>query len=174
MKKYSIVVVIFALIMILGETSINLFEKNNYEKMREELIVHGNDISKNIQKEVNVSISAVTLNELFLKNYKYDTANFNEWSKLILSNYESILNVQLAPNGVIKYIYPLKGNEKAIGIDLLNDEKRKKAATKEFLTGKVSFIGPVNLIQNNKLAFIARKPIEQNKNGINEFWVFLQ
>lgn len=93
MKKYNIVIVLFLLITFLGETSINLFEKNKNEIIKEELILHGNDISKSIQKEVDVSISAVTLNELFLKNYNYDTSNFNEWSKLILSNYNSILNV---------------------------------------------------------------------------------
>jgi sensor domain CHASE-containing protein len=50
--------------------------------------------------------------------------------------------LQLAPNGIIKHIVPLAGNEKAIGHNLLADEKRNIEAIQALKTKKLTLAGP--------------------------------
>ena len=46
------------------------------------------------------------------------TDNFNTYGELILERNQIISNVQLAPGAIVQYIYPLAGNESAIGHNL--------------------------------------------------------
>ena len=48
-------------------------------------------------------------------------SNFDSVAHSIKSQYKGIDNMQLAPNAVVTYIYPLTNNEKAIGHDLLKN-----------------------------------------------------
>jgi sensor domain CHASE-containing protein len=47
--------------------------------------------------------------------------NFDTLAADIIESHGGISSLQLAPNGVVTQIYPLEGNEAAIGHDLLND-----------------------------------------------------
>lgn len=71
------------------------------------------------------------------------TDNFNTYGELILERNQIISNVQLAPGAIVQYIYPLAGNESAIGHNLLTDSKRK-AFVEKAMEQKVSISqGPV-------------------------------
>ena len=128
MKKLVLSLSLFILLVFSSEMAIKYYQNLNYNEVQRELNFIGNNLKRNIQKEIDMSISAVTMNELFLKNNNYSTQKFENWGKLILKNYSSIYNIQLAPNGIVKHIYPLKDNEKAIGHNLLKDPKRRLAA----------------------------------------------
>ena len=86
------------------------------------------------------------------------TDNFNTYGELILERNQIINNVQLAPGAIVQYIYPLAGNESAIGHNLLTDSKRK-AFVEKAMEQKVSISqGPVKSLQGNIMVF-NRKPI---------------
>jgi len=67
-----------------------------------------------------------------------------------------VMNIQLQPEGIVADIFPLEGNEGAIGHDLLHDPARQAVAFATIKKGAPVVAGPLTLIQNNKTALIVR------------------
>ncbi len=80
---------------------------------------------------------------------------------------EGIRNFALAPNGVQRYVYPLKGNEKVLGHDLINDKRPnvRKDVHRAMETRQIILSGPYNLRQGG-LGLVARKALYVENN----FW----
>ncbi|WP_414730739.1 CHASE domain-containing protein, partial [Vibrio vulnificus] len=55
---------------------------------------------------------------------------------------QSYLQSSISAEGIIQSIYPLAGNEKAIGHNLLKDDARKKEALNAVESGKLTLAGP--------------------------------
>ena len=55
-------------------------------------------------------------------------------------------------------MYPLEGNEKAIGLDYRKNEKQREAALRAVDSGKMVLAGPIDLIQGGQ-GFIGRFPV---------------
>lgn len=97
---------------------------------------------------------------------------FDAFSATLLQRMDGITNLQLAPNGVITQIYPLPGNEKAIGHDILNDDKRKDQAEVAIRDRMLTITGPFELLQGG-IAVIGRNPVFLlQPDGSEKFWGF--
>ncbi|EHS1185807.1 EAL domain-containing protein [Vibrio vulnificus] len=128
---------------------------------------------KNLEKELHTALIASTqilAVEVIQNNGNMD--NFEEYAQEILSLSKVISNLQLAPNGIIQSIYPLAGNEKAIGHNLLKDDARKKEALNAVESGKLTLAGPFTLKQGG-VGMIARRPVFLKQQGESRFWGFV-
>src|SRR5690606_5721075 len=75
-----------------------------------------------------------------------------------------------APGLVVSLMYPLEGNEAAIGLNYLLDEKQREAALRARDTGELVLAGPVDLRQGGR-GFIGRFPVFLDANGPRRrFW----
>ncbi len=112
----------------------------------------------------------------------YLLSAFVSQSNGALDDFESVANgilpffpgttLQLAPGGIVKKIYPIEGNEGAIGHDLFNDPTRAKEAMLAKTTGELTLAGPFNLKQGG-IGAVARLPVYLDKNNeIHKFWGF--
>ncbi len=156
----------------MGEFILNFVNVYAKEKQNNTLNAASFVIAQNVQQQITMGILSTSTLESMLRLDNFKTNNFENWAKEIIKNTPSIKAVQLAPNGIIKYIYPLKNHEKAIGHNLLSDPKRIAGALRAIERNGIIFIGPIKLIQNQKLAVIVRKPISKMKNGKSVFWGF--
>jgi len=93
--------------------------------------------------------------------------NFNKIGEKLVTKNSSIDAIQLIPDGVIKYIYPLKGNEAALNYDVLNSQNLHQEAKKSIETKLIYFAGPLQLKQGG-IAVIGRLPVFKN----SKFWGF--
>ena len=93
--------------------------------------------------------------------------HFEAVGKQILAADPNIDAVQLVPKGIIKYTYPLKGNEAATGINILTNKKYRYEALKAIQTRKMYFAGPFELNQGG-LGILGRIAIYKDNN----FWGF--
>lgn len=93
--------------------------------------------------------------------------NFNYVGKELMDSNSSIFAVELVPKGVIKYIYPLKGNEAAMNLNLFADSYLKKEALKSIVSQKMYFAGPLKLKQGGT-GIVGRFPVFLDK----KFWGF--
>jgi PAS domain S-box-containing protein len=93
--------------------------------------------------------------------------NFDAVSDQLIKLNPIVSAVQLVPDGVIRYIYPLEGNEPALDLDILNSKYLQKEAKKSVESQKIYFAGPLNLKQGG-IGIVGRLPIYHNKN----FWGF--
>jgi PAS domain S-box-containing protein len=93
--------------------------------------------------------------------------NFDYVAKKLTESNTSISAVQLVPKGVIKYTYPLKGNEAAMNLNILTSPYLKDEALKSIANQKMYFAGPLKLKQGG-IGIVGRFPVFQN----NKFWGF--
>ncbi|WP_211218965.1 PAS domain S-box protein [Flavobacterium gelidilacus] len=93
--------------------------------------------------------------------------NFDSIGKKLVESNNSINAVQMVPNGIIKYIYPMQGNEAAMDLDILKSELFKDEALKSIQTQKMYFAGPFELTQGGQ-GIVGRLPVYLK----NKFWGF--
>jgi PAS domain S-box-containing protein len=123
-------------------------------------------IHQNIEQSLkNYYTSTLTL--ALTINDKGVPENFDSIGKKLLQSNHTISAVQLVPKGVIRYIYPMKGNEAAMGLNILKSEYLKNEALKSIQNHKMYFAGPLKLKQGGA-GILGRLPVFQD----NEFWGF--
>jgi hypothetical protein len=83
----------------------------------------------------------ITIPTLALWNWWWCKKTFDLIGQLLKSNKDSC-QVQLVPDGIIKYIH-YRGNEKAIGLNILES----KLLQEEAYAIKMYFAGPLPLVQ---------------------------
>lgn len=93
--------------------------------------------------------------------------NFEAVSQKLLDSNPMIETVEIVPHGVIKYIYPVSGNEAAYNLDLFHSKYLQQEAYKSIQQRKMYFAGPLKLRQG-RVAIVGRLPIYKK----NEFWGF--
>lgn len=97
---------------------------------------------------------------------------FNAFSESLLQRMDGISNLQLAPDGIISRIYPLAGNEVAIGHNILKDDRRRQEAKNAIVNRRLTLAGPFDLVQGG-VAVIGRNPVFLlQPNGSEKFWGF--
>lgn len=96
-----------------------------------------------------------------------DDAMFSSIASKMYDN-SAIKAIELAPNGIVKDIYPIKENEAAFGINMLTEHVRKWAANSAKDSGKCTLEGPYDLKQGGKGALLF-DPIYR----YDEFWGFV-
>jgi diguanylate cyclase (GGDEF)-like protein/PAS domain S-box-containing protein len=98
--------------------------------------------------------------------------NFDAYAPDILASAPGVANIQAAPQGVVRHIYPLAGQEKAIGHDLLADPARRREALRAIETRKATLAGPFKLVQGGE-GMIGRRPVFlRDRAGSERFWGF--
>ncbi|MCW8355818.1 EAL domain-containing protein [Marinomonas pontica] len=97
---------------------------------------------------------------------------FPSYANKLIDSIGGIENLQLAPDGIISDIYPMEGNEAAIGLDILTTDRFKQEAMLSISNHRMFVIGPVALVQGG-VAVISRAPIFLHKDTQRElFWGF--
>ncbi len=121
-------------------------------------------IEQNIEQTIQESYSAALTLALTV-NDKGEVKNFEQIAQRIIDNSDVIDVLELLPQGVIEYVYPLEGNESVVGYDILSDPKVNVEALKAAELNTIYFAGPINLKQGGQ-AVIGRLPI----NIEGEIW----
>jgi len=86
--------------------------------------------------------------------------------------YPGAAALQLKPDGILKYVVPLKGNEGAIGHNLLLNPERTKEAFLARDTGKLTLAGHFNLVQGGVGGCCSLTYFLKNSQGTKSFWGF--
>jgi len=139
-------------------------------------------VKENREKEISVMLESVELRlEQLLKNSQNialtlaltldqngNPRKFEEIAAEIIKGNPYLQAVQLVPDGIIKYTYPLKGNEKALGMDLFKVSGQNAIASEKAIElRKMYYQGPVDLVQGGQ-GVIGRLPVYVD----NRFWGF--
>ncbi len=113
------------------------------------------------------------LSGLVRANDEIDQEVFETFAAQLVREVQHVRSLQLAPNGVVTYVWPLKGNEAAVGHDLLADPKRRQAAEQAIAARRLWVAGPLKLIQGG-VALLGRLPVflPTAEDGGEVFWGF--
>lgn len=104
--------------------------------------------------------------------HQMDSKEFQALSQMISDDSQIIKVIEQAPDGVVKDIYPLKGNEAAFGIDMLNNPARKHEANLAMKSGQYTIAGPYELNQGGLGSLLFEPIYITDKSGKKSFWGF--
>ena len=116
------------LFLILGVATVSVgFLRNNIQQEKEQNKMNSilTDAHLNIEQSLKNCYTTTVSLALTLDN-KGIPQNFEAVSKQLIKSNPLVSVVQMVPNGVIKYIYPLNGNAAALDLNILNVADLKK------------------------------------------------
>ncbi|MFT5805974.1 MAG: diguanylate cyclase (GGDEF)-like protein/PAS domain S-box-containing protein [Moritella dasanensis] len=171
--KTSIVIqLIFVVSIVLSATTIYAIYNDEHQKERLAIENLSHIYVNLIESTINQALSATFPLAALVKKQQLDEDQFNQFATEMLAFYPNIAALQLAPNGVIRYIAPQAGNEKALGHNLLTAPNRNKESVATKNSGKLTLAGPFDLMQGGYGA-AGRLPIYLDRpNGEEYFWGF--
>ena len=95
---------------------------------------------------------------------------FETFARELMRGNVHIRNVTLAPNNIIRYVYPLAGNESILGFDIMTDPIQRETAERVMNERTTVIAGPFTLVQGD-VAIVNRTPIfTQDESGIERYW----
>lgn len=94
---------------------------------------------------------------------------FADLAEKTFEQHSQLRHVAAAPDLVVRLMYPLAGNEKAIGLDYRENDAQRAAALRARDIGNVVLAGPVNLVQGGQ-GFIGRFPLFVGEGADRRFW----
>lgn len=128
--------------------------------------------AQRVQERLQTALVATHVLASMVRQSGGNLPNFNESATDLLALFPSVSALQLAPDGVIRDVYPLAGNEAALGHDLLADRQRNREAAAAITTRQLTLAGPFKLVQGG-IGAVGRLPIFlSNERGDTYFWGF--
>ena len=126
-------------------------------------------------RKIETQISRYLENADFLKNilasgYTISDEQFVELSGFMKQNKKVIEAYELAPGGIISQIYPMEGNEEAMGMDMFTLSERRTEAVLAEESKEYTIAGPYELKQGGMGALIF-DPVYLKED--EQFWGFV-
>ena len=112
------------------------------------------------------------MKQIVEKEYDIDNEQFDKLAELMQEDEDVIEARELAEDGVVSRIYPMEGNEAAMGLDTLQNPARKKEARLARLSGEYTIAGPYELVQGGTGALLLDPAYITDQNGEEKFWGF--
>lgn len=141
------------------------------EAQRHEVLSKLNVIRAKLEGNINGNLQlvrglvAAITTEPYMGQERYASLTRN-----MFNDYTQLRNVAAAPDLVIRLMYPMEGNEAAIGLDYQTIPAQRDAALKARDTRQLVLAGPLHLKQGGE-GFVGRYPVfVPTASGGERFW----
>ncbi|MGR6831626.1 diguanylate cyclase [Aliivibrio wodanis] len=172
-KKATIIILLSCCIFIVVWIVEDLNRKqNNYlknqinAKSKTQLAIVRANLESTIHSDIYYANSLSTLLTV------NPNSTIKQWDLIAAELYRDSLNIRhlaIAPNDIVSYVYPLKGNIKALGLDFRTIPNQWITVQKARHLETIFIAGPVDLIQGGR-AFIARMPVFSDPPYNRDYW----
>lgn len=164
-------VLVFLFFMGVGAVLVEQVELGRENERRQIVAQLAASTAYSLERQLSRSLSATYALAAIIRQ-SGTIRDFDALAAEMIRTYGGISSIQLAPDAVVSKIYPLAGNEKAIGHNLLKDPQRRTEAFKAIETRQLTLAGPHKLVQGGEGA-IGRLPVFVPNGGKGErFWGF--
>jgi sensor domain CHASE-containing protein len=97
---------------------------------------------------------------------------FEDAAAQLLTANTHLLALSLSPGGVVQHVAPLRGNERLLGFDQLNDPAQRREALFARESARLTLTGPLPLAQGG-IGLVSRLPVFlKDAAGQPKFWGF--
>ena len=155
--------------------AIVIFESESARRQHERLLVDGlaKDYARHLEAYMERALSATSALAALVEVGQGDIPSFDEVASRLLRLYPGASELVLAPSGTIRHIAPLQGNEKALGLDILDYAQRNDASVARE-SRKLTLAGPLNLVEGGQ-ALAGQVPVYlKSPEGEPTFWGFTE
>tara|TARA_Y100001937_G_scaffold128748_1_gene207554 strand:+ start:20387 stop:22375 length:1989 start_codon:yes stop_codon:yes gene_type:complete len=147
------------------------FENRRYrQELRATLTDQLSELRGRMESEINKTMYLTRgLTAFVAVNPGISQTQFHAIADEMMSSKAHIRNMGLAPDSVVRYIFPIKGNEAVIGLDYRKNEAQWPAVERAILNQTTTVAGPVDLVQGGR-AFVARTPVFIGQGKQRRYW----
>jgi diguanylate cyclase (GGDEF)-like protein len=139
-------------------------------RLRAEVADELNPIRSHLESSINGNIQLVRgLIGTIATEPDMHQQRFSELAQSIFSERSQLRNIAAAPDLVVSMVYPMAGNEKAIGLDYRTNDKQRGSVMRAVASGELVLAGPVELVQGGR-GLIGRFPVTTGPNDGKRFW----
>jgi|GEM_PF-865841 diguanylate cyclase (GGDEF)-like protein/PAS domain S-box-containing protein len=171
-RPFWVAVLVFVLSMLISIVVIQRTEAKRIEDARAAVREITSDRAVDVEQALDRALSAVYGLATLVQQGQGSVKNFEAVATKMLDYYPGVSVLILAPNGVISHAIPLAHNEKAVGLNLLQDPVMRSETELARASGKLTLAGPLELRQGG-LGLVARLPIFLDQaQGPATFWGF--
>ncbi len=162
-----------SILLLLGGTIllINLEQKSFEQHIRNHVLDEVSTTRAKLEKSLNERLFLMRGLVAYIssKNPDITQEEFENLTRVIVSQSSGIPSAALFKNSICTHLYPLKGQEEALGFEPLKVQGEKEAFERAIKTQKTVLSGPVDLFPQGGIVFITRTPIFLTPpNGIPE------
>lgn len=162
---------VFSLFAVIGAGLAGARLRVMKEESRQTVTQIADNGARSLERQLYRSLSATrTLAAILRQEGKIE--NFNALAAEIIAVHGGIDALQLVPNGIITQVYPLAGNEKAIGLNLLALPDRSLEARRAMESRQLSLDGPFELRQGGEAVVGRQAVFLPDPRGGERFWGF--
>mgnify|MGYP000253559375 CR=1 FL=1 len=177
MKKLSgrmpllIGLAVFISALMLGEYLVFLVQDRDLQGQRLQHQATVSLVRSKLEMEINSTMFlALGLSSFVSATPEFTSAQFEQMAAMLMRLRPTIRNIGLAPDNVIRYIYPLKGNRKALGLRYLDHPTQRHAVLRIMAEKQPVIAGPFKLVQGGE-GLINRIPIyHSDARGETHYW----
>ncbi len=160
-RKHPIIAALLVFCAVIGTFfGLESLERQRFrETLQAKTINNLSRIRANLESEINASFYLTRGLIAYVSTHPgMDEQIFYRLSEHILRNHNYIKNIALAPDNIVRFVYPLQGNERALGLNYKNNTEQWSAVARVIASRQTVIAGPVKLVQGG-LAFVSRTPI---------------
>lgn len=151
-------------------------EQREIDRLRSEITTQASQLRARIEHEINAPLHlSFGLSTFISGNPEFTEEQFARMTQQMLRVNNHVRHIVAAPDNVVRYVVPFKGNEKALGLAYMHHPEQRDSVLQIMRTAKPMVAGPVNLVQGGQ-AFINRVPIfisNEDHPRYGEYWGLL-
>lgn len=160
------------LLFLIGEQAIELRYRALLEvEQRVNVAERLSSVRYQLESRLSNNLSLINgLAAFVASNPDFTKQEFETYAATVLEREPALINLAIAPDLVISNIYPLLGNERAVGLNYNENREQYYAVQRAVLTGSLVIAGPIELVQGG-MAFVGRAPVYiSDSNGERRLW----
>jgi len=151
---------LFSVLFAISDHLTRIERKSLKEEQYSQVLLQASAARAQLESELNSTLHITT----GLTGYiaiNPELKGYNDVRKVLATLFQyghHLRNIGFAPGNVIHYVYPLKGNEKAIGLNYEKHPLQWPAVERAIISHSTVLAGPINLVQGGR-GIISRTPV---------------
>ena len=164
----SVLMVVFAVLVFADWSNNRRFE----QAQRADVLNQLSTIRAKLEGNLHANLQTVLgLTAILGSSPSLSQQDYAVYAARLFEGHSQLRNIGAAPDLVIRYIYPLAGNEQALGLDYRTNPDQWRSAIQAQQSGAMTVAGPLKLKQGG-MGLIGRVPVFTEATGHEEraFW----
>ncbi|MCG8427731.1 MAG: EAL domain-containing protein [Chromatiales bacterium] len=167
--------VVIGMLVLLGAQFLSdIVARDRYQKDKALAEKRLQQVSSALAQSMNARLNLTGSLAAFVTiNREFTQQQFDRYASLLQQDLNGIRSLQLAPEGIVKYLTNLESNRSALNHNLLTDPRLQQVIEKSIRERVFIIHGPYTLRQGG-VAIVARRPLflSESDNKPSLFWGF--
>lgn len=172
--RHYLIGAVCGLVFFISMGLVEVLDQNQKLALRESLLARAKEELSIVRSELESAIVADiyivnSVPSLVAVNSEFEYSGWDLIASSVMRKSRHVQLLGLAPNDVVKFIYPRQGNEQALGLDYRTIPSQWRTVKKAQELQEILIAGPVDLVQGG-LALVARVPIFKDPPYNSRYW----